>query len=335
MGLTHQLNYDEGLNPVVVHDLVDAFGGRVVSQIHDCMEIEIAPEKAQALMLKYDVKDIGASFEAFKKEKLDAGRARLSAAIIELGNLYGRLARDHELYARFVAADTFDGENARRWAVRNANLAGYGDYADELITQYLDEPGVSDRMRQWLLGGHWARAKHLECLKSAGNLRELMARTADEATANVLAFAIITLEETSKEIERWEGAAMDTPPWELRDAVKEARTLSESLLNLDSSASDEEREAAVREAGEAYAELVKEAGRWARYHAGVATQAAITARHQAIHEAQQEEQIKALRAALEDVLKAGTLEEAEMIASRELAVSMGCAEPGEEDGHVG
>lgn len=331
MSLTHQLNYDGSLDLGVMHDLVESFGGRVISQTHDHMEVELDSERAKELMREYNARDVASTFEAFKKANLAKVRNRLTESITQLGNIYGRLARDHELYARLVPADSFDGENARRWAVRNAQLAGYDDYVDELISRYLDEPGVSDQMRQWLLGGHWARAKHLECLKSSGRLRELMALTEDEGTASTLAFAIITLEETSKEIERWEGAAMDKPPWELRDAFKEAETLGQTLLDLDSSATAEEREAAFRETGDAFKALAKEAGRWARYHSGVATQTAITSRLHALDSAQKEEHIKALRTALENVLNAETLEEAEVIASRELAVSMGYADPGEEE----
>jgi len=237
----------------------------------------------------------------------------------ELKRLYRHLARVHAEYADSVSAATFDGQNARMCAVRDAMLAGDDDYANALVTAYLEDPAAGDRLKSWFLGGHWARSTHLECQRAAAHLRDVMSR-AELDDASLLAFAILTLDRASATIVRWESATAGSPPWELQEAAREAQELSEAMSNLDVNATDEELEAARRETGAAYTRLIKEAGRWVRYHSGVATEAAITARRFGRGDLQNREHIEDLQGALKAVLGAETLEEAKVVAARELAV---------------
>ena len=108
-------------------------------------------------------------------------------------------------------------------------------------------------------------------------------------------------------------------PWELRDVAAEVESLEQTLMAIDDLTS-EERESAIREASEVCQRLLKEAGRWVRYHSGVATRAALDSRLFAFEGAETKEHVKALRQALENVLNCDSLKEAQTVASRELAL---------------
>jgi hypothetical protein len=327
-----QINYGDSPDHTLLGQLVTEMRGKVEHETHDSVVISL-PEanahEAKELMARYCEADVKATMSWIRRRTIDKLRAELTDAIWKLDEHHAKLADLHEQLANLLPPDSFEGDNARRYAIFNARMARLDDYVDALMEKFLSEDGATEHLRRWALGDNWRESCHQRCVSAAADLQDIMATTDDEERATRLAFAVLVVRDAAKLIEWWERATAEHPPHELREVATAVNTAIDTLLEREEDADPIELMANLVDMQADVRDLLGETTRWVSFHSNVATQNAIAARRFEREVRAAEQRNEELTRVLEAVMAAGSLEEVQLLAARELAVT-GQVDPEEE-----